>query len=220
MNEPPADWMGLVPAEAVRYLSEDVKQFIATCQKLHHIYSTVPDLAALDWGPLVGQMAKACERICADFLEPRCRRILSEPPLKDFFDRKDIEKSIPIPDEDRSHNISPHDLRRILGLVKKGGPLQLSGTRTAAVALLAFGRRFAVGTEPPLEVDNPLKLLGSEGDRTGLRNELYRFQKLRNGFIHHDAADRTQAETVRECFTGCVHRLVAVFYGVGDGAGV
>ncbi len=212
---PVSNWCGLIPAELVGRLSEDARKIVGTFHKLHSLYSREVDLHSLDWGPLVGTMSKVCERILSDFLEPRCRAIFDDPALSQVFATK-TNYTDGIPEADRGYRVENSALHRILDFRKKSGPLHWSGTRNAAIALLLFGQKFRVGAESGYEIDNPLKLFGTEEDRAALRCDLYRLQDLRNGFIHHDPADQEQAVGVLACFRKCVRRLCYVLFGVAD----
>jgi len=73
-EQPAADVCWLIPSEAESYLSDDASRFIATFHKLSQLYSKEADLQKMDWGPLIGIMSKACERILSDYLGPRCTK--------------------------------------------------------------------------------------------------------------------------------------------------
>ena len=75
-------------------------------------------------------MAKICERILSDFLEPRCRRIMSNPDLADIFKKSAYSDNIP--DEDKCQHISDKTLQQMAIEFTKQEPIKFSGTRKAA----------------------------------------------------------------------------------------
>src|SRR5437016_4806243 len=111
-------------------------------------------------------MAKPCERILSDFLEPRCRAFLGDPTVSPLLPKL---KDASVPIEDQGFKIEKGSLQKVIGLIGKPGPVHWSGTRNGAIALLLFGRKYKVGNGPGEEIDNPLRLFGGEGERQRLR---------------------------------------------------
>lgn len=202
----------LLGQAAVGLLSDDARTIHETFMQLDGLYTDRPDLQALDCGPLVSSMSKLCERILADFLGPRCPAVYADPTVSSLL--KDPKRTVEIPAEDQTFKVDKGSLRKVLGLIEKPGPVNWSGTRNGAIALLLFGRTYKMGDGEGDEIDNPLKLYGTEEERQGLRLDLYRFQQLRNGFIHHDLAGWTEALEVKRCFYGCVQGLVRILFGI------
>jgi archaellum component FlaC len=211
-QRPPLPAVQLLSDGALACLSEDARRILETYSRWEQICAKESDLQNLDCGPLVVTMSKVCERILADFLGPRCRTIYADPSVSSLLN--DPKYTVDIPTEDQSFKIDKGSLLKVLGLIKKPGPLFWSGIRNGAIALLLFGRTYKVGKGAGEEINNPLKVHGDEEERQELRLDLYRLQQLRNGFIHHELAGWTQAQEVKRCFEGCLRRLVSILFGV------
>jgi hypothetical protein len=209
---PPLPEEQLLGENAFACLSDDARRILETYYCLSGIYANESDLQKLDSGPLIAAMAKACERILADFLEPRCRVIYADPSVSSLLN--DPKRTVAIPVEDQSFKIDKGSLQKVLGLIKKPGPLQLSGTRNGAIALLLFGRTYKMGESAEEEIRNPLKIHGDEEQRKELRLDLYRFQQLRNRFIHHELAEWIQAQEAKHGFEACLHGLISILFGI------
>jgi hypothetical protein len=209
---PPLPEGQLLGEKALACLSEEARKILETYLRLDGIYATVPDLQTLDCGPLVATMSKVCERILVDFLGPRCRAIYANPGV--FSLLNDPKRTVSIPTEDQSFKIDKGSLKKVLDLIKKPGPLQLSGTRNGSIALLLFGRTYKMEGGAGAEINNPLKIHGHEEGRKELRLDLYHLQKLRNGFVHHEFTRWSQAQEVKQRFEGCLRKLVSILFGV------
>jgi hypothetical protein len=200
-----------VPAVIRAALSAPVLSLLDTHDAIVRVYISTPGFGCLDWGPIVATAAKVCERLLAEFLEPRCRAIMCDPLLGRQYEALDL--STCVPETDRKWGIHHKLLKSLLGDLCSDREVHWSGVRTAAVGLLLFGSRFMGGEGSTAEIENPLGLFGRESDRAELRERLYAFQKCRNGFVHRDLADRAAAEEVIVAFHQCLHQMAFVLYG-------
>jgi hypothetical protein len=205
----------LLGEAAVGCLSNDARTILETYLIIDCLYTEQRDLQSLDCGPLVASMSKLCERILADFLGPRCPAIYADSVVSSLLN--DPKRTVDVPVEDQAF-IDKGSLRKVLGLIEKPGPVKWSGTRNCAIALLLFGRTYKMGEGEGEEVTNPLKVHGTEEERRDLRLDLYRFQHLRNRFIHHDLAEWTEALEVKQCFERCVRGSIRILFGVSPTA--
>lgn len=165
----------------------------------------------LDYSPLIGQMAKTCERLFGDAFSSR-RSLLSASNEANLLLNNGKQFEVEIPAEDKEHKIDKSSLCKVLSMIEKRSSDEWSGTRNCAIALLLFGRHHRTIGGSCVEIRNPLGVTGTETERTQLRVALYRLQKERNGFVHHDVASLDDAKYFESLFIECVRGLVQLLY--------
>ncbi len=165
----------------------------------------------LDFSPLIGAMAKTCERLFCDAFSVR-RSCLSAVPEVALVLKNPRQFDFEIPAEDKEHKIDKGSLCNVLNKIEKNDSDSWSSNRNAAIVLLLFGRHHQPTYHNSIEIRNPLGVAGTDADRTKLRVALYRLQSSRNGFTHHDVATLDDVKQFEPLFAECVRGLVELLY--------
>jgi hypothetical protein len=198
---------------AIPQLSKDAQKQLWTLKQLMTSFQHDAGLSSddADKSPIIAEMSKCCERIFSDFFSARHSCLLSDPGIVALYKAK--KREIEIPPSDQSYGINRNAIARVLVMVWESSQPNWSGPRKCGIALLLFGRRNQVKKPTLTLIDNPLGCHGSEDELNDLRLALYKFQNVRNGFVHHDSASWEDVERIRPLFERCLFGLLTTFYG-------
>lgn len=200
----------LLSAGLARLLSEPARTMLQTYQRLIAFYRGDESMRAGDNSLVIAAMAKCCERAFSDAFAARRDALLMEPSVIKLINKFKTVK-IDIPEEDQKFKVDKGSLGNVLSLVQKDKQ-HWSGMRKCGISLLLFGTRYQAKTDECIEIENPLRLRGTEHERRDLRLACYEFQELRNGFVHHDPASWSDVEGALACFQRCLPGLVKAFH--------
>jgi hypothetical protein len=112
--------------------------------------------------------------------------------------------------------VTSGDLTNVVKMVKKSidtnAAIKWNGMGNKRIALLLFGGWIPVYQTTPEHLLNPLGVKASEEYVQTLPDRLSEFQNLRNGFVHHDLANKDDLRRTWECFQDCLKGLLQAFY--------
>ncbi|MFL5342455.1 MAG: hypothetical protein ACJ8F7_20105 [Gemmataceae bacterium] len=170
-------------------------------------------LDEMDHGPEIAGMAKACERILDDVFMEKREAIARDPAVAALIsDERNWQYRIPA----SMFKMTAGDLTNVVKMVKKSietnTAIRWNGMGNKRIALLLFGGWIPVCQGSREHVLNPLGVKGSEEYVQTLPDRLSEFQTLRNGFVHHDLADKNDLRRTWECFHNCLKGLLQAFY--------
>jgi hypothetical protein len=197
---------GLLSEALLQRLSPEARQLYDTSRRVLHLNSTDQVFRGGDNSPVIGAMAKCCERVFADAFAARRPQLVADPAvsrLRDNFKRATID----IPEEDQRYKVDKGSLGRVLNQLPDNEQAW-SGMRNCGIAILLFGTSYRVVAGEVIEIDNPLRLRGTEDERRALRVACYEFQRLRNGFVHHDLATWGDVQQAQPWFQQCLLGLL------------
>lgn len=211
---PPPDLSFLGPLQpSVSTLSNAAARIVKTTAMLVQGALAGEPLEELDYGPQIASMAKACERIIDDVFKEKRGAIERDPVVASLLsDERGWFYRIP----SSMTKVTSGDLASVVKMVKKSigasAAIKWNGMGSKRIALLLFGGWIPVYQTTPEHLLNPLEINTSEEFVQTLPERLSEFQTLRNGFIHHDLADRDDLRRTWGCFQACLKGLLQAFY--------
>lgn len=170
-------------------------------------------LEELDYGPQIASMAKACERILDDVFKDKRTLIESDPICAALLsDERSWHYRIPA----SVTKVTSGDLTNVVKMIKRSidtnTAIKWTGMGNKRFALLLFGGWIRVYQATQEHSLNPLEVTISDQYVQNLPDRLGEFQNLRNGFVHHDLADKDDLRRTWECFQDCLKGLLQAFY--------